>query len=200
MASTAVDILSLVIDIHVKYQPTALPYLSSMFGGRVDLPVGGGIGTDRPLGGCTYLILLCGLIQAPDLLTLGIPHALELRYNALRLITLLVLITPHCPVDSPSLVDIIGLFGLRELCHSICDTMIMSDIPIERRIVIAAFDLLLAIGNEQPATMVLLLNVREDNIIETQSSSSLLSPVSPTSEPKLGVLLAAIHSLLIHAI
>ena len=107
------------------------------------------------------------------------------------------------------LVNSIGLEGVQELCKSICDTMIMTNMSVDKQIVVATFDFLLALGKMQPATLVLLLSVKNENYEENEknvkngkslSDSEFGSNETKNStESKIGILMIRIHSLLNNA-
>jgi hypothetical protein len=84
------EILSLVLDLQGKYLLEGLSSTLSMLSSRVELPVEVGLNKNKALGSCSYLTVLCGLLQ-PSRLVKGIASQLRLKaFNTLSAVVLLL--------------------------------------------------------------------------------------------------------------
>jgi hypothetical protein len=202
VTSSAIEVLSLTIDLQARRSPESLPVVMNILVGCVGR-------SERAPEDCSFLTLLCGLVQSPDRLALGSTGQIELRWKTLNALTdMVLLMSPRSsqPVEStPSLTDSIGASCTNELCLSLCDLLEIGSASSDRRGAVAAMDLLLALGQEQPLTLVTLLNIKkgaDGSATGVTSSESCTSPVGGSgggSEHKVGILLSAVRMLLGHA-
>jgi hypothetical protein len=197
----AIEVLSLALNVLDDRDPDSLPVILSFLAGRIEQPLGTANYTVRALEDCPFLTLLCGLLQTPDKLAVGGTGLTELRWYALRLLTDVILRTrsrlTQVTETAPSLTDSIGNAGLNELCVSLCELINYTGACDDRRGAVAAFDLLLAIGQEQPFTLVMMLNFKNAN----EGSGGVTDASSGDADlgSKMGMLMTTVHSLLLHA-
>ena len=201
IAVTAIEVLSLTLNVLDDRDPNSLPVILSFLAGRIEQPLGTANYTVKALEDCPFLTLLCGLLQTPDKLAVGGTGLIELRWYALRLLTDVILRTrsrlTQVTETAPSLSDSIGGAGLNELCVSLCELINFTAACDDRRGAVAAFDLLLAIGQEQPFTLVMMLNFKNSN----ESGGGVTDASSGDADlgSKIGMLMTTVHSLLLHA-
>lgn len=205
ISAAATEVLSLVLNVLDNHDSDSLPLVLSFLAGKIEQPLGTATATAtytvKASEDFPFLTLLCGLLQTPDKLAIGGAGLLEVRWYAIRLLTDVILRTPsrltQITETAPSLTDSIGGNGLNELCVSLCELINFTGACDDRKGAVAAFDLILAIGQEQPFTLVMLLNfkIAHDGVGGVPGTSSS----DPDHGSKMGMLMSTVHSLLLHA-
>ena len=203
ISAASTEVLSLVLNVLDNQDPDSLPLVLSFLAGRIEEPLGTATVnyTVKAFEDFPFLTLLCGLLQTPDKLAIGGAGLLEVRWYAIRLLTDVILRTPsrltQITETAPSLTDSIGGSGLNELSVSLCELINFTGACDDRKGAVAAFDLILAIGQEQPFTLVMLLNFKIVHDVVGGVPGTSSSDADHGS--KMGMLMSTVHSLLLHA-
>ena len=191
---SAIEVLSLSLNMISKHRPEGLPLPLSLVFSRVerasDLPADAA----TSLESSTYFTLLCGLLQSTDRFAAR-SRQLAVRISAIRALIDVGLLTPpriSLPSDRQvSIATRIGASAVEELCVSLCTLLEMDNAQEDRKGAVAAFDLLLSLGRNQSDFLVSLLEVK----IRRESGSEAVGDVA---DNRVGMLTTTVHSLLQH--